>query len=66
MTLQIPIKHKSKGTQIMFIDEEDLDKIKDLNLTLNTTSNKNTYYAKHRVYKNQKYVKIIQQTPYCA
>ena len=59
MTLQIPIKHKSKGTNIMYIDEEDLDKIKDLNLTLNYTSNKHTYYAKHIVYQNQKYIKTI-------
>jgi len=59
MTLQIPIKHKSKGTQIMYIDTEDLDKIKDLNITLNTTSNKHTYYAKHIVYENCKYVKKI-------
>ena len=38
----------------MEIDEEDFDKIKDLNLTLNYTSNKNTYYAKSRVYKLDK------------
>jgi len=59
MTLQIPIKHKSKGTQIMYIDEEDLDKIKDLNITLNTQSNKHTFYAKHIVYEKQKYIKKI-------
>jgi len=59
MTLQIPIKHKTKGTHIMYIDEDDLYKIKDLNLTLNHESNKKTYYAKHRVYENQKYIKTI-------
>lgn len=59
MKLQIPVKHKSKGTQIMYIDEEDLDKIKNLNLTLNYTSNKHTYYAQHRVYENCKYIKTI-------
>ena len=30
MTLKIPIKHKSKGTHVMYIDEEDFDKIKDM------------------------------------
>ena len=61
MILQIPIKHRNKGTNIMYIDEEDLDKIKHLNLTLNYTSNKNTYYAQHRVYRKEipKYVKTI-------
>ncbi len=43
----------------MLIDEEDYDKIKDLNLTLNYTSNKHTFYAKHIVYENCKYVKTI-------
>jgi len=59
MTLKIPIKHKSKGTHDMLIDEEDYDKIKHLNLTLNYTSNKHTFYAKHIVYEKQKYVKKI-------
>ena len=59
MVLKIPIKHKSKGNQTLFIDEEDYDKIKDLNLTLNTESNKNTYYAKHTVYQKCKYIKKI-------
>ena len=59
MVLKIPIKHKSKGSQTLFIDEEDYDKIKDLNLTLNITSNKNTYYAKHIVYEKCKYIKKI-------
>ena len=59
MTLKIPIHHKSKGTHDMLIDTEDYDKIKDLNLTLNHTSNKHTYYAQHRVYKNQKYIKRV-------
>ena len=53
-TLKIPIKHKTKGINFMEIDEEDFDKIKDFNLTLNYTSNKNTYYAKSRVYKLDK------------
>ena len=57
--MEIPITHRSKGTHTLFIDEEDYDKIKDLNISLNTTSNKNTYYAKHLVYDNRKYVKKI-------
>ena len=56
MTLKIPIHHKSKGTHDMLIDEEDYDKIKNLNISLNTQSNKHTFYAKHIVYENCKYV----------
>jgi hypothetical protein len=59
MTLKIPIHHKSKGTHDMLIDEEDYDKIKDLNLTLNHSSNKHTFYAKHIVYENCKYIKTL-------
>lgn len=55
--LQIPIKSKTKGPQIMTIDAEDYDKIKHLNITLNYTSNKNTYYAKARVYN------VIDEVP---
>ena len=54
MSLKLPIRHKSKGTHTMLIDEEDYDKIKDLNLTLNYESSPNTFYAKHRVYKVEK------------
>ena len=43
----------------MEIDDEDFDKIKDLNLTLNHQSNPNTKYAKSIVYKNCKYVKKL-------
>ena len=43
----------------MEIDEEDFDKIKDFNLTLNCDSNKNTHYAKSVIYENNKYVKKI-------
>ena len=60
MTLKIPIKHRTKGTHIMFIDDEDLDKIKDLNLTLNYQSGGiDTNYVKHIVYENGKYIKKI-------
>jgi len=59
MTLTIPITHKTKGTHLMYIDEEDLDKIKHLNICLNHTSNRHTYYAKSRVYKNCKFVKDL-------
>ena len=52
--MEIVIKHKTKGEHIMLIDEEDYGKIKDLNLTLNYTSNPNTYYCKSRVYKLEK------------
>ena len=54
MSLQIPIKHKTKGTHTMLIDEDDYDKIKELNLTLNDRSNPHTFYAKHRVNKLEK------------
>lgn len=57
--MKIAITHKSQGTHIMEIDDEDFDKIKDLNLTLNHTSNKNTKYCKSIVYKNCKYVKTL-------
>ena len=60
MTLKIPIKHRTKGTHIMLIDDEDLDKIKDLNLTLNYQSGGiDTNYVKHIVYENGKYFKQI-------
>jgi len=53
-TLKIPINHKTKGNHTMLIDEEDYDKIKDLNLTLNFTSSNTTYYAKSRIYEVEK------------
>ena len=59
MTIKIPINHKSKGTHDLIIDDEDYDKIKHLNLTLNHTSNKHTFYAQHTVYEKQKYIKRI-------
>lgn len=43
----------------MLIDEEDYDKIKDLNLTLNFESSNTTYYAKSTIYENQKYIKKL-------
>ncbi len=45
MTLIIPIHHRNLGTFDMFIDKEDYDKIKDLNLRLNYTSNPHTKYC---------------------
>jgi len=57
--MKLPIHHRSKGTHDMMIDEEDYDKVKDLNLTLNYTSNRHTFYAQHRVYENKKYSKTI-------
>jgi len=38
----------------MLIDEEDYDKVKNLNLTLNYTSNNHTYYAKSTIYEVEK------------
>jgi len=55
----IPLKHKTYGNYMMEIDEEDWDKIKHLNLTINGTSNKNTKYCKSTIYKNCKYVKKL-------
>jgi len=53
--MEIVIKHKSKGQHVMLIDEDDYDKIKDLNITLNDKSNpNNTYYAQSIVYKLEK------------
>lgn len=57
--MEIEIKNKKFGVNKMIIDEEDYDKIKDLNLTLNHTSNKNTFYVKHTVYENRKYIKKL-------
>ena len=58
-TLKIPITHKTKGINYMEINEEDFDKIKHLNLTLNHTSNKKTYYVNSTIYENKKYVKKV-------
>ncbi len=55
----IPIRHKSFGTFDMLIDQDDYEKIKHLNLTLNWQSNRNTKYAKSRVYENCKYIKTL-------
>lgn len=44
----------------MTIDEEDFDKIKHLNLTLNHTSNPNTLYAQSTIYApKQTYIKRL-------
>jgi len=43
----------------MEIDDEDFEKIKNLNIVLNYTSNPNTNYAKAIIYKNQKYIKCL-------
>ena len=59
MTLIIPIHHRSKGTHNMLIDDEDYEKIKDYSWRLNYTSNPNTYYAQHTIYKEKKYIKRI-------
>ena len=55
----IPIKHRRLGTFMMELDDEDWDKIKDLNLTLNHESNPNTKYCKSVVYVKQKYIKTL-------
>ena len=57
--MEIIIKNKKHGNQIMLIDNEDYEKIKDLNLTLNTNSNKHTFYCKSNIYK---VVKILEPT----
>lgn len=62
--IKIPIKHRTKGTHFMEIDEEDFDKIKDLNLTLNHTSNKNTYYAQSTIYELEKI--LDEPEPFCG
>jgi hypothetical protein len=55
----IPIKNKKHGIQNMEIDDEDYNKIKNLNLTLNDSSNKYTFYGKCVIWKNGKYIKTI-------
>ena len=60
-TMEIEIKCKTTGNQTMLIDEEDYDKIKDLKLNLNYTSNKNTYYAKSRVYEIVGFIEYDKQ-----
>ena len=57
--MKVSVKSKAKGVQIMEIDEEDFDKIKHLNLRINYTSNKNTFYCISTVYKNCKYIKTL-------
>jgi hypothetical protein len=57
--MKVPIKHKRLGIFWMEIDDEDWDKIKHLNLTLNYTSNPHTKYCKSIVYEKQKYIKTI-------
>ncbi len=55
----IPITHRRLGTHDLLIDDEDYEKIKHYNWRINYTSNKHTYYIKHRIYVKQKYVKDI-------
>jgi len=43
----------------MEIDDEDWDKIKDLNLRYNNNSNKHTFYCKAIVYEKCKYIKTL-------
>jgi len=57
--MKITIPNRTRSDKIMEIDDEDWDKIKDLNLTQKCESNKNTIYAKHTVYIKQKYIKTI-------
>ena len=57
--MKIPILNKSKGLHYMEIDDEDEIKLKGLNITLNHSSNKNTFYAKAIIYKKRKYAKAI-------
>ena len=57
--MKLPITHRTKGTHEILIDDEDYEKIKDYSWCLNYTSNRHTYYAKHRIYKDCKYVKDI-------
>ena len=55
----IPLKHKQYGHFTMEIDDEDWDKIKDLNLCINKTSNPHTAYCIAIIYENCKYVKKL-------
>jgi len=55
--MEIKIKHRRLGINIMYLDKEDYDKIKDLNLTLYIKPNTN--YCRSRIYEKQKYVKTI-------
>ena len=57
--MKVSIPHRRLGSHVMEIDDEDFDKIKDLNLTLNHTSNPNTKYVKSIVYENCKYIKSL-------
>jgi len=55
----IPLKNRTLGVQMMEIDEEDWDKIKNLNLCINHTSNPHTLYAKSVIYEKCKYIKTL-------
>jgi len=56
---KICIHHKNLGDLFMEIDEEDYDKIKNLNITINHQSNPHTKYAKAVINENRKYVKTL-------
>ena len=55
----IPLKHTQHGHFTMEIDDEDWDKIKDLNLRINKESNPHTAYCAATIYKDCKYVKKL-------
>ena len=53
--MKCDIIHRRLGSFPMYIDDEDYDKIKHLNITLNHTSSKTTKYAKAIVYVGGRY-----------
>jgi len=55
----IPVHNRNRDTIDMIIDDEDYDKIKDLNLRQNNNSNKYTTYIISTMYENKKYVRTL-------
>ncbi len=51
--MMVPLSHRRLGKFEMLIDDEDWDKIKHLNLTINFDSTPHTQYAKSRVYEKK-------------
>ena len=61
--MSFEIKHKSKGTHEVLIDEEDLDKVKKYNWTLNDNSNRHTHYAQSIIYEVAEILEPSEKRP---
>lgn len=55
----VPINHRYIGTQQFIIDDEDFERINGISWSLNTHSNRRTFYVQNVIYNKGKYVKRI-------